>query len=142
MKFTIKIAQIVISSVLSLYCFIAQAEIAVIANPGAESLSQGDVKKAFMGKMKQFPSGGKITIFDQAQGSDIRSNFYQKIANKNGAQMKAYWASIIFSGKGKPPRTLKGDMIVKGMVANDKNAISYIDAAAVDGSVKVLATIP
>ena len=120
----------------------ANADIAVIANPAAENLSAADVKNAFMGKLKQFPSGQALTIFDQAQGSPVREGFYQAIAQKSGSQMKAYWASMIFSGKGKPPRTLKGDLVVKGLVASDPSAISYIDASAVDDSVKVLATYP
>ena len=66
----------------------------------------------------------------------IRDQFYQKLAGRSSAQMKAVWARIMFTGKGVPPKELKSAAEVKAFVASDPKAIGYIDSADLDGTVK------
>ncbi len=121
-----------------------QAEIAVIANSAnAEaSLSAKQVKKIFLGKKNAFPGGGAAKPVDQKEGGTIRNAFYQKVANKNPDAMKGYWTKMIFSGKASPPNAVEDDAAVKAWVASHKEGIGYVDKSAVDGSVKVLLTLP
>ena len=48
------------------------------------------------------------------------------------------WARITFTGKGTPPKELKSDAEVKAFVAANPRAIGYVDASAVDSSVKAV----
>jgi hypothetical protein len=57
---------------------------------------------------------------------------------RSAAQLRATWARITFTGKGTPPKELKSDADVKAFVAADPKAIGYVDASAVDGSVKAV----
>lgn len=55
---------------------------------------------------------------------------------------KAYWSKMIFSGKAVPPKELANDAAVKAHVKANPDAVGYIDAASVDGSIKVLLRVP
>ena len=55
--------------------------------------------------------------------------------------MKAYWSKLVFTGKGTPPAELANEAAVLSHVAANPDAIGYVDAASVDGSVKVVLTI-
>ena len=122
----------------------AQAEIAVIANAGnpEASLTAKQVKKIFLGKKNAFPGGAAARPVDQAAGSAVRDAFYQKVAKKNADKMKTYWTQMVFSGKASPPEVVGDDAAVKAWVASHKDGIGYVDKSAVDGSVKVLLTLP
>ncbi|HEX7045205.1 MAG TPA: hypothetical protein VF203_11395 [Burkholderiales bacterium] len=122
----------------------AFAEVVVIVNP-ANSITSLDVETArriYLGKDKTFPNGEPATPGDQPEGSRTRAEFYRKVVEKSEAQMKAYWAQAIFSGKDTPPEVIGGDAAMRRWVARRKDAIGYIDSVAVDDSVKVVARLP
>jgi len=123
---------------------VAQAEIVVIANSANSeaALSAKQVKKIFLGKKNAFPGGSEAQPVDQKEGSATRDAFYQKVAGKNADTMKGYWTQMIFSGKASPPELVDDDAAVKAWVAGNKNGIGYVDKSVVDGSVKVLLTLP
>jgi hypothetical protein len=54
--------------------------------------------------------------------------------------VKAHWSKIIFTGRGQPPRQASTGLEARRMVAENPNAIGYIDPALVDNSVRVLAS--
>ena len=85
------------------------AQTAIIANPAIsdENLSKEQIVEIFLGKVKQLPSGKDVTPYDQEQGSEARTEFYELAVKKNEKQLKAYWVRLIFTGKGAPPEGLK-----------------------------------
>ncbi|KQV91158.1 hypothetical protein ASD15_03665 [Massilia sp. Root351] len=116
----------------------AAAETVVIvnkANPATRMFSE-QASQFFLGKSNMF------TPVDQAEGSAIRNDFYQKVAEKDAAQVKAIWSKLVFTGKATPPKEYKGNAEVKKAVADDPKAIGYIDKSAVDDTVKVILTLP
>jgi len=122
----------------------AGAEVVVIVNP-ANSIKRLDLeaaKRIYLGKDKTFPNGEPATPGDQPEGSRTRAEFYRKVVEKSEAQVKAYWAQLIFTGKDTPPEVIGGDTAMRRWVAQRKDAIGYIDGDAVDDSVKVVARLP
>ncbi len=116
----------------------ASAEIVVIVNkdnPASRMFSE-QASQFFLGKSAMF------TPVDQAEGSKIRADFYQKVADKDPAQVKAIWSKLVFTGKATPPKEYKSNAEVKKAVAEDPKAIGYIDKSAVDDTVKVILTLP
>jgi ABC-type phosphate transport system substrate-binding protein len=118
----------------------ANAEIVVIVNPKnpAASLSTEQVAALFLGNSNTFPDGGTVALADLPESADVRGKFYEKATGRSVAQVKATWARITFTGKGTPPKELKSEADVKAFVASDPKAIGYVDASAVDGSVKAV----
>jgi ABC-type phosphate transport system substrate-binding protein len=115
------------------------AGVAVIVHPNnGNALSEADVTRIFLGKKKAYPDGSEAIPVDQAEGSPIRSSFVSTVLKKNDQQIKAYWAQLLFTGKGTPPKEVGGGADVKKLIAENPALIGYIDASEVDGSVKVV----
>ncbi len=79
-------------------------------------------------------------FYNQNEGSAAREAFNDKVLGKSSSQLKAYWSRLIFTGKGTPPKESGSDADVVSLVAKNPNLVGYVDAAAVDGSVKVVYT--
>lgn len=123
----------------SLLTSAAYAEIAVIVNPAnANAVEVDEIKRIFLGKQSSFADGSVATPLDQGEGSTVVDEFNQKVLSRSSSQLKAYWSKLIFTGKGKPPEKLGSDADVVKAVASGADKIGYVDASAVDGSVKVL----
>lgn len=118
----------------------AQAGVVVVMSSKSDvsTLSKAQVAQIFLAKTDALPNGRVAKPVDQADGSAVRNEFYDKVADKNAAQMKAYWAQLTFTGKAQPPRKVSGDAAVKAALAENPAAVGYISDAAVDGSVKVV----
>lgn len=116
---------------------LAQAEVAVIVNPGAaKAPSQSEVSNIFLGKDKSMKG------VDHKDWTPTKDKFYTSVTNKNESQLKSYWSGLVFTGKGQPLPTVAGDAEVVARVAAEADAIGYVDASAVNDSVKVLFTLP
>lgn len=116
---------------------LAQAEVAVIVNPGASKApTQADVSNIFLGKDKSMKG------VDHKDWSATKDTFYTAVTNKSESQLKSYWSGLVFTGKGQPSPSVAGDSDVIARVSGDADAIGYVDAAAVNDSVKVLFTLP
>jgi ABC-type phosphate transport system substrate-binding protein len=120
---------------------LAFAEVAVIVNSSnTATISDSDISRLFLGKLKSFPNGDKAAPVNSKFGSETRNEFEKKILKKSSSQVKAYWSKLIFSGKGKPPKELGSDKDILTLVASDPTIIGYVDAASVDSTVKVIKT--
>ena len=109
------------------------SDLIVIGNTTAQDLSKDQISDIFLGK-----SATGLTPVDQPSSSAIRAEFYQKVAGKDLAQVKAIWARLAFSGQGQPPTELADDAAVKKMIAANPKAIGYIDKKNADSSIKVI----
>lgn len=118
----------------------AWAEVAVVVSSKSSvgNLTAAQAADIFLGKSSSFPGGGTAVPIDQSEGSAVRDEFYTKVTGKSAAQLKAYWSKIIFSGKGQPPKEVADSAAVKKQLAENPNAIGYIDKGAVDGTVKAV----
>ncbi|WP_104398904.1 phosphate ABC transporter substrate-binding protein [Vibrio penaeicida] len=110
------------------------ATVVVIGSPSMDALSAATVKKLYLGKAKSL----NIDVVDLADGDALKDEFHQKVTGKTEAQLQAYWAKRVFTGKGQPPKALPSADLVKNTVQTGNNIIGYIDESQVDDSVKVL----
>src|SRR5215831_9496438 len=89
----------------------------VSAKRPATELSADQVADIFLGKTSRFPDGSIATPIDQSEDSPAREKFYAHFTGKSPAQVKAYWAKIIFTGRGQPPRQVPGSAEAKRVIA-------------------------
>ncbi|MGL1957117.1 MAG: phosphate ABC transporter substrate-binding protein [Colwellia sp.] len=135
-KFYIKL---LLSLFILLTSSVASAEVAVIVNiKNLSSISDSDVPRLFLGKLKKYSTGEAVTIINLKYKEAIRNEFEKKSLKKSASQVKAYWSKLMFSGKGKPPKEFASDKEVIAFVTANVNAIAYVDAKSVDDSVKVV----
>ena len=138
-KMSIKHAAAVFVSLFFLMAGQVFADVAVIANKGisVDSISAKEAKKLWLGKSKSL-GGTNVKLADLKPGDASREQFYSNVVKKSGKKLKAYWAKIVFSGKGTPPKPFASDADVIGWVAKTPGALGYVDSGAADDSVKVL----
>jgi ABC-type phosphate transport system substrate-binding protein len=103
------------------------------------AISTAQLADIFLGKSNRFPDGTQAVPIDLNEDSPVRDRFYAQYAGKSPAQVKAHWSKIIFTGRGQPPRQAATASEAKKLIADNPNAIGYIDASQVDSSVRVLA---
>jgi ABC-type phosphate transport system substrate-binding protein len=119
----------------------ADLVVIVSAHNPVTALRAEQVADIFLGEATRFPDGEEAQALDQAMNTPQRNEFYQKVAARTPALMKAYWTKRIFTGRGQPPRELSGSHAVRKAVAENPGAIGYIDRAAVDASVRVVLVV-
>jgi ABC-type phosphate transport system substrate-binding protein len=110
----------------------------VSAKSPITALSPAQVADIFLGKTNRFPDGSPAVPLDLAEDSPERDRFYAQYTGKSPAQVKSHWAKIIFTGRGQPPRQVASARDMRKLVAENPNAIGYIDPGLVDASVRVL----
>ena len=117
----------------------AQDVVAVVsAKSAVRDLSAGQVADIFLGKTTRFPDGTPAVPIDLQEESAARERFYAQFTGKSPAQVKAHWSKIIFTGRGQPPMQAASPEQARKMIAENPNAIGYIDNRLVDSSVRVL----
>ena len=115
----------------------AQAEMVVVVNAKhpAASMTPEQVANVYLGKDASFAP------VDLPESSPMRGEFYQKVAGKDAAQVKAIWARLIFTGKTQPPKEVGSSADAVKQVAGNDKGIAYVEKSAVDGSVKAVLTV-
>jgi hypothetical protein len=118
----------------------ARADIVAVVSAKSQitAMDKSEVVAIFLSKARRFPNGVQAVPIDQAEGSAVRDEFYDKILGKTAAQMKAYWSKIIFTGRGQPPPSVSSDIEMKKRISENPVAIGYIDRSLVDNSVRVV----
>ncbi len=108
---------------------IVQADVLFITNKnvGEKNISSKDIKQIFLGKKKKWPDNTKIH-FVISNEENLHGAFVKTFIKRSPKQFKAYWKNMVFSGKGKPPKSFKTTEELIEYVANTEGAIGYIDS--------------
>ncbi len=118
----------------------AFAEVVVIVHQSnTDNLDPEMIQRIFLGKTKGFPTAGKAVPLDLPQDSTARADFLAKVVKKTQSQYTAYWAKLMFTGKGVPPKETDSDKDVVTLVSKNPSLIGYVDAASVTPDVRVVA---
>jgi ABC-type phosphate transport system substrate-binding protein len=117
----------------------AAGDVLVIANKDVplSSLSQNDVKAIFLGKKTRWENEQKIN-FVLSEVDTTHQDFIQTFIRRTPSQYSRYWKKLVFTGKGRKPKSIKTDQGVVSYVASTSGAIGYISTEAVSSDVKVL----
>lgn len=122
---------------------VGAAEIAVIVNPNnpVSAMTAREVSDLYLGRSRSFVRDEQkllAAVYEQPQDSALRESFFRLLNGMNLKQLNAYWARLRFSGEVLPPMTLPDSQLVLDAVGRTRGGIGYVDAALVDGSVKVV----
>lgn len=119
---------------------IASADVVLVANPnsGIEKLTQSDVINIYLGRYRLLPTGSTAVPIDLSDKTEIKAKFYQLLVDKNLAEINAYWSRLVFSGKTRPPMQIDNVNDALQWVANNLNALAYMDRADVSSDVIIV----
>ncbi len=115
------------------------ADFVIIVNPAnsASSVSAAELRRIYTGKMTQM-GGQKLVVINLADSDPLYAVFAQKMVKMSSAEFKQFWVDAQIKGQGSAPMIQRNSAAAKMIVSSIPGAIAYVDAAVVDGSVKVL----
>lgn len=112
--------------------------IIVSNNSNIDNITTSKIKNLFLSKTKDLPNGKKAIVL-QPDDENINSIFYKLISGKSKKQLKKYWATMIFTGKGQPPKKIDDLNKLINYIKENPNAIAYVPKEKIkDIDVKVL----
>ncbi|MDP1733457.1 MAG: hypothetical protein Q8L44_03740 [Sulfuritalea sp.] len=119
---------------------LAAAELVVVANPrsGIERLTQEDVANIYLGRYRHLASGLTAEPVDLAGDAGLKVRFYRALVGKNLAEINAYWARLVFSGRTRPPHVAENVEAALQYVAARPGALAYVDRVQADRRVRIV----
>lgn len=118
----------------------ASNDFVVIANPqsGIDKMSKDEVINVYMGRNRKLASGINAQPIDLENPLSEKANFYSVMVNKELPEISSYWARLMFSGQGSPPKQVMTTEQALEIVSTVKGAIAYIDRKKIDKRVKIV----
>ncbi|MEX2469491.1 MAG: phosphate ABC transporter substrate-binding protein [Pseudohongiellaceae bacterium] len=116
------------------------AEVVVVVSSEADlkSLDRNTLENIYLGRPARLPDGTNAVPLDLPEGSAQRIEFYAELLNRSEAQIKAHWARLIFTGRGRPPRILANSEALLDWLHRNPGSIGYLDRSLVDERVRVV----
>lgn len=112
--------------------------VVVSANNPVGRLSRLLLGDIFLGRADAFPDGRPAVPVDQPEGSPAYAAFYSEYLRRSPAEIKSHWSKVVFTGRGRPPRSVAAGEAVRRAVAADPRLIGYLERSLVDDSVRVV----
>jgi len=115
-----------------------EGRVAVIVHPERPAeLSLEEIAQIYLRRRRFWDDGAAIVPLNLPSGAPIRAHFSKRVLNQTQARLADYWNRQYFLGV-LPPATLASTEAVRRYVASEPNAIGYVPASEVDGSVRVV----
>lgn len=90
--------------------FVQAGDIAVIVHKSNQDVfTKETIQHIYLGKTKAFPQSGKAVPLDLPKRNVSRGEFLTRVVGKTQSQYTAYWAKLMFTGKGVPPKEVDID---------------------------------
>lgn len=108
----------------------ADAGLVVVVNAqsGVQTLTHEEIVNIFLGRFRRLPSGMAALPVDQPPDQPLRAEFYRRLVNKTPAEIRAYWARLVFSGKTSPPHQAATQSEVLQWMRDNPGAVGYLSA--------------
>jgi ABC-type phosphate transport system substrate-binding protein len=115
----------------------SDSRIAVIVHRDRrDALDVTAVASIYLRKRRFWADGAPIVPINREADSGLRERFTRRVFATASGQLSAYWNRQYFHGI-LPPATLSSTPSMKRFVSEEPNAIGYVEADAVDSSVRV-----
>lgn len=124
-------------------CFIsplAAADLVVVAHSksGVERLTRDEVTNIFLGRYRRLASGLTAEPVEMQGDAEIKAQFYRRLVGKSLAEINAYWARLVFSGKTRPPLALASAEEALHYVLAHPGALAYVERGKADRRVSIV----
>jgi len=116
-------------------------DVALIVNPKnpVADLTWAEVVAIFKAEQQHWKAGERIYLILQESGTPERALLLKRVYLMTDVEMKQFWLAKLFRGEiAAFPRVVASSAAAKRIVAQAPNALAFIDAAAVDSTVKAL----
>jgi TonB family protein len=138
-----RLFSLVIAVVLSGSLHCRAGNVRIIANPNveADAISASEIRSVFLKERNSLRDGTHVEPV-LSRGGPAHEAFLKEYLSQSDDALQNYYRTLVFTGKGSMPKSLRTDAEVVAYVAKTRGAIGYVSStAAVDG-VKTLAVYP
>lgn len=121
----------------------SHTEIAIIANKAIaiSKLSRNELRPIFQTKKDTWPDGTPAHPMNLPESSPIRQAFDTAVLGLDPDRVARYWIDRKIRGGDRPPPMLSSSALIVKLVSKTAGGLGYVEASAVDGSVKVVAKV-
>lgn len=121
----------------------AQANMVVVVakSSSLDKLDNQHIANIFLARTNRYPNGEKALPIE-LNNLTIRNSFYQTITGKSANQLSAYWTTLVFTGKGTPPKTVNDVNQLIHHIVRNPGSIAYIDSEMLTDELKVIYRFP
>jgi ABC-type phosphate transport system substrate-binding protein len=121
----------------------SRTEIAVIANKAVavSKISRNELRPMFQTRKNTWPDGTSAHPMNLPEASPIRQAFDAAVLGLDPDRVARYWIDRKIRGGERPPPVVSSSALVVKLVSKTAGALGYVEASAVDGSVKVVAKV-
>ncbi|MCC5882866.1 MAG: phosphate ABC transporter substrate-binding protein [Halomonas sp.] len=128
------------SLLLCLVSNLAWADVVVVtsAQSAVTTLSRSELADIYLGRNSRFPGGQPATPVDQRENSPAYIAFYRHYLGQTPTQIKMHWSRLIFTGRGQPPHSEADNETMADFIAQNSDAIGYLDNAYLDDRLQVV----
>jgi ABC-type phosphate transport system substrate-binding protein len=116
-------------------------DVALIVHPKnpVASLTWTEVVAIFKAEQQHWKAGERIYLILQESGGPERALVVKRIYRMSDVELKQFWLAKLFRGEiAALPRVVASSAAAKRIVAQAPNALAFVDAAAVDATVKAV----
>lgn len=120
---------------------LAAADVAIVVHPDnpQSNLRSEDLGRILRQEQQRWKSGGRIYLVFQGSGSPAREVVLRRVLRMDDLELKQFWLGKLYRGEIPSfPRVAPSDAAVRRLVGLAPQALGFLDASAVDGTVKVL----
>jgi len=117
------------------------SRIAVIVHPDRrDALDVATIARIYLRQRRFWDDGSPVLPVNREAGAALRERFSMRVLGNTSEQLASYWNAQYFHGV-LPPATLSSSQSIRRFVASELDAIGYVEADAVDASVRVALTL-
>jgi ABC-type phosphate transport system substrate-binding protein len=110
------------------------------ANPSS-SIGLNELRPIFQTTKTRWSNGGDAIPFNLPYDNGLRQEFDRAVLGLDPDRIARYWQDRKIRGGARPPKQLPSVSTVLAAVAANPGAVGYVNASAVNGTVKVVAKI-
>jgi ABC-type phosphate transport system substrate-binding protein len=111
-------------------------KLAVIVHPDRhDTLDIATIARIYLRQRRFWDDGTPVLPVNREAGSLLREEFSTRVLGTTTEQLASYWNAQYFHGV-LPPATLSSSHSIRRFVASEREAIGYVEADAVDDTVR------
>lgn len=121
---------------------LAEVVVTTSADGPLDSLTQAQLADIYLGRQHHLPGGQSVVPIDQAESAGARETFYGRYLGRSEAQIKAHWSKLVFTGRGRPPKSVEDGAAMAEFLAQHPEAIGYLDRSLVNDELRIVEIEP
>jgi ABC-type phosphate transport system substrate-binding protein len=120
-----------------------RVDIVVIANKavGVAKISRDELRPIFQTKKNTWPDGTPARPINLPDTNILRRAFDSAVLGLDPDRVARYWIDRKIRGGDRPPPTASSSALIVKLVSKTPGGLGYVEASAVDSSVKVVAKV-